>query len=89
MSKQELGLIDKQKVMQKKQRFNFTPGNLILSRRPGESVIIDDNITVTIYAVKGNMVRIGINAPKETPVCREETYNKIINEEKSEIKLNF
>ena len=50
---------------------------LILTRRVGETVMIGDNVTVTILGVKGNQVRVGVNAPKEVAVHREEIYNKI------------
>lgn len=53
---------------------------LILTRRVGESLKIDDDVTVTVLGVKGNQVRIGVNAPKETQVHREEIYNKIQQE---------
>jgi len=50
---------------------------LILTRRVGESLIIGDDVVVNILGVKGNQVRIGVDAPKEVPVHREEIYDKI------------
>jgi carbon storage regulator len=50
---------------------------LILTRRPGETVMIGDAITVTILGVKGNQVRVGVNAPKDVGVHREEVYDRI------------
>ena len=53
---------------------------LILSRRPGESIIIGDNITVTVVSVNGNQIRLGINAPREVRVLRDEIFKAICDE---------
>ena len=45
---------------------------LVLTRKPGERIVIDDRITVTVLEVQGNQIRLGIEAPKEIPVMREE-----------------
>ena len=50
---------------------------LILTRRVGETLMIGDEMTVTVLGVKGNQVRIGVNAPKDVAVHREEIYDKI------------
>lgn len=55
---------------------------LILTRRVGETLMIGDNVTVTVLGVKGNQVRIGVNAPKDVSVHREEIYERIKNEQK-------
>jgi carbon storage regulator len=54
---------------------------LILTRRVGETVMIGNEVTVTVLGVKGNQVRIGVNAPKNVSVHREEIYERIKREE--------
>ncbi len=53
---------------------------LILTRRVGETLMIGDEITVTVMGVKGNQVRLGINAPKNVAVHREEIYARVVQE---------
>jgi carbon storage regulator len=53
---------------------------LILTRKIGESLKIGEDVTVTVMAVKGNQVRIGINAPKDVAVHREEVYERVQQE---------
>jgi len=54
---------------------------LILTRRVGETLMIGDEVTVTVLGVKGNQVRIGVNAPKDVSVHREEIYERIKKEQ--------
>jgi len=59
-------------------------GMLILTRRVGETLMIGDEVTVTVLGVKGNQVRIGINAPKDLAVHREEIFQRIRREKDAE-----
>ncbi len=57
---------------------------LILTRRVGETLMVGDEVTVTVLGVKGNQVRLGVNAPRHIAVHREEIYNRIRDEERQE-----
>jgi carbon storage regulator len=61
---------------------------LILTRRPGETIMIGDQVTMTVLTVKGNQVRIGVNAPREVGVHREEVYKRI-KEQGEEVTDSF
>lgn len=57
---------------------------LVLSRKPGESVTIGDEVRITVLSISGKQVRIGIEAPSDIAVHREEIYKKIASEQKTE-----
>ncbi len=58
---------------------------LVLTRRPGESIVVGDNIVVTVIEIKGGQVRIGIDAPRDVDVYREEIYEQVRQENLSAI----
>lgn len=60
---------------------------LILTRRIGETLMVGDEVTITVLGVKGNQVRIGVNAPREVAVNREEIYLKMQKEHGENISL--
>ncbi len=57
---------------------------LILTRRVGETLMIGNQVTVTVLGIKGSQVRIGVNAPKDITVHRQEIYERIRNDDASE-----
>lgn len=61
---------------------------LVLTRKLGESITIGDDIRITVMAVKGNQVKIGIEAPTETKVYREEIYTSIVETNEQASKRN-
>jgi carbon storage regulator CsrA len=58
---------------------------LILTRKPNETIVIGDEVHIAVLGVKGNQVRLGIEAPKSIPVHREEVYKRIQNDKKNGI----
>ena len=61
---------------------------LILTRRIGETLMVGDEVTVTVLGVKGNQVRLGVNAPKDVAVHREEIYQRIQREKDEDSRGN-
>jgi carbon storage regulator len=60
---------------------------LILTRRAGESIKIGHDVTITVLAVRGYQVRIGVQAPKEVPVHRDEIYERIAQEKREDLEV--
>ena len=61
---------------------------LILSRRPGESVHLGDDIKITILSIKGQQIKIGLDVPEHMPVYREELYQKVQSQNASALELD-
>lgn len=59
---------------------------LVLTRKIGETIVIDDDVRITVVQVKGKQVRIGVDAPKETKIHREEIYQAIQDENRAAMK---
>lgn len=62
---------------------------LILTRRVGETLMIGDEVSVTVLGVKGNQVRLGVNAPKDIAVHREEIYQRILHERTGHERMDY
>ena len=62
---------------------------LVLTRKPGEGIVIGDNITIKIVELKGGGVRIGIDAPKDKKIYRQELYDRIIDENKAAMQWDM
>ncbi len=62
---------------------------LALTRKKGETIIINDNIEITVLGTNGDQVKLGISAPKHIPVFRKEIYEQIQQENKESVKNNF
>lgn len=62
--------------------------SLILTRKEGERIIINGNIEIMIYGINGRQVRLGINAPKNISVHREEVYKRLLSEKKTVNEIN-
>jgi len=61
---------------------------LVLSRKPGESVIIQNNIKITVLEISGNQIKLGFEAPEDILIYRQEVYEQIISENKSAVKVD-
>ena len=61
---------------------------LVITRRVNETLMVGDDVTVTVLGIKGNQIRIGVNAPKEVAVHREEIYDRIKAEKQQESDTN-
>ena len=62
---------------------------LVLTRKAGEGIVIGDNITIKVIELKGGGVRIGIDAPKDKKIYRQEVYDRIIEENKNAVQWDM
>jgi carbon storage regulator len=62
---------------------------LVLTRKSGEGIVIGDDVTITIIEMKGGNVRIGIDAPREKKIYRQEVYNRVVKENQEAAKWNM
>jgi carbon storage regulator len=62
---------------------------LVLTRKLGEGIIIGDDVTITIVEMKGGNVRIGIDAPRDKKIYRQEVYNRIVEENREAARWNM
>lgn len=61
---------------------------LILTRRPGESLYVGDNIRITVVSLQGKQVKIGLDVPSDTVVYREEVYRRVMEENRMALAIN-
>jgi carbon storage regulator len=61
---------------------------LVLSRKIGESVIIQNNIKITVLEISGNQIKLGFEAPDDVPIYRQEIYERIVSENKSAVEID-
>lgn len=61
---------------------------LALTRKKGESLVINNNVEITVLEIRGDQIKIGITAPKEVPVYRKEVYMQIQNENQASLQLD-
>jgi carbon storage regulator len=61
---------------------------LVLSRKIGESVIIQNNIKITVLEISGNQIKLGFEAPDDVPIYRQEVYERIVSENKSAVEVD-
>jgi carbon storage regulator len=61
---------------------------LVLSRKIGESVIIQSNIKITVLEISGNQIKLGFEAPDDVPIYRQEVYERIVSENKSAVEID-